>query len=317
MRACSGKIMPGRVVTAVAKPSSAASANSRGPAGSRIAIGIGEMPAGLPELAAPAAAALGHFRAGRCRQAAARRGCVIEWAPIVTSVAARALADPLPVEADGFRPARADRPSGASRRARDAPRISRSRRRRAKASRALRTRAFFGVVRRQQDKAIPSSSSSIASRTADRLLEFHPPQPRGAIGEAGRDVERRRGVVALQRGQHMVEQVAIAVVEGQRGEGPAFAAGQPRHGFVERDDLQSRFAQAGQDGVEEIRRDLQQGVGREIAALRRPDAMKGQDDAAAAKEIAPEAMQARGAKQAEPGRDQLFFQFIPAKTLPL
>ena len=278
-----------------------------------VAIRISEMPAGLPQLALQAKAAVRDFRAGRrdrqSRRAADGSANGRRWSP------------------GHGRPVRADRPS---------PRHSDSTSARASIPACAESVATAAMsrssppprsARLRRSNASFFSAASVASRpsvdpvqiqldhieTADRFFEFDPPQPSGAIGEAGRDVEGRRGVVALQRGQHMVEQVAVAVIEGQRGKGAAFAADQPRHGFIKRDDSEPRFAQAGQDGVEEIRRDLEQGVGREIAALRRTNPMKGQDDAPAAQEIAPEPMQARGAKQAESGRDRAFLPIHPGQ----
>ena len=106
-------------------------------------------------------------------------------------------------------------------------------------------------------------------QAADRLLQLQPPQPRGALDEAGGAKDREWRSVRLHHRQCDLESVAIAVVECRHGEGLAPRIGDPPARLVERHQFETLAADDPQGEIEKFRRDLQVSIGR-VAARRRP-----------------------------------------------
>ena len=58
-----------------------------------------------------------------------------------------------------------------------------------------------------------------AVEARESLLELDPPEARRAIGEVRRHIGDERRLVAFENGQREIDEVAVAVVEGQYHEG--------------------------------------------------------------------------------------------------
>ncbi|MNE69917.1 hypothetical protein D3C80_1656740 [compost metagenome] len=81
----------------------------------------------------------------------------------------------------------------------------------------------------------------------------------------------------------MVEIVAVAVVEGEAGEGCVILVGKCRRQIVERDEAIAVPLQSGDGRIEKFRGDFEMGVRIEGPRNPRPDVMQGEDGAAAAR----------------------------------
>ena len=79
----------------------------------------------------------------------------------------------------------------------------------------------------------------------------------------------------LEDGQREVARVAIAVVEGQRGEARA-ALDEPAPRFVERDEFEAEATRQAERLVEKFGRDFEQAVGREAGRRRLPTGARGE-----------------------------------------
>jgi hypothetical protein len=144
---------------------------------------------------------------------------------------------------------------------------------------------------------------------ADDLLEFQPPEPPGAGCILGRDEQRPGRPVAAQDRERIVAVVAVAIVEGQRTEGRAALPGrEPARNLVERDDGETRLPKHPERQVEMFGRDREQRVRLERIGPRRPDMVKGQDDAAAAGERRQPTIRAGAGDGSEPGPDHAMFE---------
>ena len=173
---------------------------------------------------------------------------------------------------------------------------------------------FLG--RRPRGDARPPDVDGVEA--TDRLLELEPPQARRAFDEPGRTIDREGRAAAFKHRQRFVQRVAIAVVEGQRGEGRALRLDEPAARLAERHELEAFAPDDVQRQVEELRRDLQRAV-RRIAGRRtlRPHAVERQNDAAAAREGAGRAVQAAGVKACETCADDrvLDRHGLPSRTM--
>ena len=128
----------------------------------------------------------------------------------------------------------------------------------------------------------------------DRRLKGQPPQFAGAVGKAGRDVDRERRLVFPQDRHCVTGVVAIAVVEREAYEAAAeilFLEAAMR--LVERNNVDVRAAQFADHVFEELRRNLEQAVRLERLRARRAHVMQGQDCANTADERAQHPVCAR------------------------
>ncbi len=95
-------------------------------------------------------------------------------------------------------------------------------------------------------------------------LQRQPPQIAVAVREGARHVDGEGQVVALEDRIGVDEVVAIAVVEGEAGEGTLEGAlRQAEMGLVERDDVEARIERHLNGPLEELRRDPEDAVGLE------------------------------------------------------
>ena len=132
---------------------------------------------------------------------------------------------------------------------------------------------------------LPVHHQRDAAVLRDRGFQREPPQFAGAVGKAGRNVDRERHVVFLQDRKRVAQIVAIAVVEREADEAAAeILLLEPAVHFVERDDIDVRAAQAADHVLEKFGRDLQQPVRLKRIRARRAHVMQGQDRADAAQQ---------------------------------
>ncbi len=118
----------------------------------------------------------------------------------------------------------------------------------------------------------------------DDPLQRHPPQFADPVGKSGRDIKRERHVVLLQDRPGILQEVAIAVVEGDADEAALeIALHQAAIHLVERDDVEVGTLQAPDHGRKKARRHLEQTVRLEGAAPGGPHVMQRQDRAYALK----------------------------------
>ena len=307
-RACrcwawAGKTWPGRVVTAVAKPASRASRNSRGPADVGVADRVGEMAHGTPELRLDDRLAvrdlatgarlimLGQHRMGH-GMGADRDGRIPgqlgDLVPAEAQAphhflrhASRALRQP----GDGgeqnvFRP-------GAQ-----APIDCRE------------SVPLLGGGPARQVERLPADGEADPFEPRDRALELEPPQASPAFREIRGHEQRPGSRVATKNRGRVLHVVTIAVVEGQGRERFRARRGETGRHLVERHDVESLGAQRPHGRVEEAGRDLEEAVRRERAEGGRADMVEGENHAAAARQGTEPAVSAGGREHAEPGREQ-------------
>ena len=101
----------------------------------------------------------------------------------------------------------------------------------------------------------------------------------------------------------MVAQVAVAVVEGERGEGPALRGAQPAQDLVHPDEIVAERADAAERGVEEGRLDLEQPVRREVPRHPGPHVVQGKDCALPPRPTREARVEAGGPEHGEAGTD--------------
>ena len=138
----------------------------------------------------------------------------------------------------------------------------------------------------------------------DRLFELEPPEARRAFDEPGRAIDGERRVAALEHGKRRLQRIAVAVVEGQRREGRAFAVDEPAAGFVERHEFEAFARDDVERDLEEPGGDLERAV-RRVAGRRsfRPHPVERQNDARPARGGSRRAVQPARPEAGEAGAD--------------
>lgn len=112
---------------------------------------------------------------------------------------------------------------------------------------------FLGVAAWSVE-ATPERGDVDAIQTANRLFQLHPPHARRAVGEAGGHIGGHGRAMALQHRQNMLDEVAVAVVEGEHDKGRAFVAAslQFRQGVVHGQNTITFLEQMFEQRVEKI-----------------------------------------------------------------
>ena len=143
----------------------------------------------------------------------------------------------------------------------------------------------------------------------DGRFKREPPQFAGAVGKAGRDVDRERRLVFPQDRHRVTGVVAIAVVEREAYEAAAeILFLQPAMRLVERDNVDVRAAQFADHVFEELRRNLEQAVRLERIRARRAHMMQGKDRANTANQRAQHPVSAREIERFHPGSQNELLQ---------
>ncbi len=107
-----------------------------------------------------------------------------------------------------------------------------------------------------------------AIEAGEGLLELDPPEARRAIGEVRRHIGDEGAAVAFENGQREIDEVAVAVVEGQRHKGrlPWIGRRDRLKRLIEGQEAVAAPAQMTKKRVEELGTDLQPAVGRELSS---------------------------------------------------
>lgn len=138
----------------------------------------------------------------------------------------------------------------------------------------------------------------------DDVLERLPPHLPYPVNERRRDIERERALVPPHDGQRVPEVVAVAVVEGEDGEGTLGLIGlDPAHRLVQADRLKAELAHAADHEVEEVGLHLQDRIRREIGGVVGQDPVQRENHAAAFRQPPDDMTQLRQREGLEQGPD--------------
>ncbi len=139
----------------------------------------------------------------------------------------------------------------------------------------------------------PAAVRGIADLDVDLLglgdhgFQRGPPQTSGALGKLARDIDGQGRVKFAQNRQREFEIVAVAVVEGEGGEGAGEPAlHQPLMQLVHADDVDPARAQMAQRGAQEIGGDFEVPVRLERGLAGRPHMVQHENGADARQERA-------------------------------
>ena len=143
----------------------------------------------------------------------------------------------------------------------------------------------------------------------DHRLEREPPQLAEPVGKAGRHIDRERHLRGFEDRISVLQDVAIAVVEGEADEAAAkIARGQAAVHLVERDHVDARAAQQLDHAGQKPRRDFKEPIGLEAVGPRRPHVMHGQNGADAAHQRLQRPMRAGKIQRFQPAADDGVFK---------
>ena len=120
---------------------------------------------------------------------------------------------------------------------------------------------LHSLCRQLPQGAVPAELDLACAR--NDLRKSDPPQLTVAVGIVRGHIERERQRALLEQGIGVFEIVAIAVVEGEADEAPLVLLAQPSHRLIERYDVEPRLLYLVEHRIEEVRRYLEDAIGRE------------------------------------------------------